>query len=156
MHHVHHFACHTVWSGASEGPTKDYASYSREHEVHIEGKPTFRGSAAGIYRGDEHLHNPEDLLVIALSTCHMLSFLSIAARAGIVVEAYEDHATGEMKDVDGRVRFASVVLAPEVRLAPGSDREAAEALHARAHHECYIASSVNFPVTNTPKTTVRA
>jgi organic hydroperoxide reductase OsmC/OhrA len=156
MHDVHRFACHTIWTGAARGATRDYAGYSREHEIHVEGKPTLRGSAAPVFRGDAALHNPEDLLVAALSACHLLSYLAFAARAGLAVEAYEDHATGTMEEVEGRIRFTKVVLHPEVRLAPGADADAARALHERAHHACFIASSVNFPVENEPIVTVRS
>ncbi len=156
MHDAHRFACHTIWTGAAQGATRDYASYSREHEILVEGKPTLRGSAAPAFRGDATLHNPEDLLVAALSACHMLSYLAFAARAGIAVEAYEDHATGTMAEVEGTIRFTKVLLRPEVRLAPGADVDAAVALHARAHRACFIASSVNFPVENDPVVTVRA
>jgi organic hydroperoxide reductase OsmC/OhrA len=146
MSKTHHFACRTVWTGAAQGSTRDYETYSRTYEVAIAGKPTLTGSAAGEFKGDESKHNPEDLLVIALSTCHMLSYLALAARAGIAVSAYVDETEGTMAIKDRRLRFTDVLLKPRVTVAAGTDLEAAEALHEKAHDLCFIANSVNFPV----------
>jgi len=151
MSRDHLFACKLVWSGASGGPVKDYASYSREYAVEIEGKPLLRGSAAAMFRGDASLHDPEDLLMASLSGCHCLSYLALAARAGIEVVAYEDAARGRMAFYEGKMRFVEVVLAPKVTLAAGSDTEKARTLHEKAHAECFIANSVNFPVKNEPE-----
>lgn len=148
----HRFAARLVWTGASGGGTRDYESYSREFRVDIEGKPPLVGSAAVPFRGIGGLHNPEDLLVASLSACHCLSYLAVCARAGIVVEAYEDDATGTMAFDRARkaMAFSEVVLRPNVRVADGTDLEKARALHEDAHHGCFIASSVNFPVRNEP------
>jgi organic hydroperoxide reductase OsmC/OhrA len=146
MSKTHHFACRTVWTGAAEGPVRDYDSYSRTYEVAIEGKPTLTGSSAGEFKGDESKHNPEDLLLVALSTCHMLSYLALAARAGIEVRAYVDAAEATMAMKDGAVRFTDAILRPRVTVAPGADRAKAAALHDKAHKICFIANSVSFPV----------
>jgi organic hydroperoxide reductase OsmC/OhrA len=103
-----------------------------------------------VFRGDPALHNPEDLLVAALSSCHFLSYAALCARTGVTVVAYEDDASGTMDRVDGVTRFTEVVLRPRVTVAAGSDADKARALHARAHALCFIASSVNFPVRNEP------
>jgi len=154
MGHDHTFACKLVWTGASRGPITDYATYSREYVVEIEGKPPLRGSAAAVYRGDDSLHNPEDWLVAGLSGCHCLSYLAHAARAGVVVVAYEDSAFGRMALQDGKMRFVEVTLAPKVTIAAGSDEAKARALHEKAHADCFIANSVNFPVSNAPEIVV--
>lgn len=148
----HHFSARLTWTGAAHGPVRDYDGYSREYRVEIDGKPPLTGSAAPPFRGSAALHNPEDLLVASLSACHCLSYLALCARAGIVVEAYEDDARGRMAfDREAKVmRFVEVELRPRVRLAGGADVERARALHERAHHECFIANSVNFPVRNAP------
>jgi organic hydroperoxide reductase OsmC/OhrA len=86
------------------------------------------------------------LLLIALSTCHLLSYLAICARLGIVVLAYEDFAEGTMTIKDRRMRFTDVLLRPRVTVAAGADAVRAEQAHEQAHQECFIASSVNFPV----------
>ena len=152
----HRFECRLVWTGAMKGPTADYETYSREYRVDFQGKPSLRGTAAPVYRGDPALHNPEDLLVAALSGCHCLSYLALCARAGIQVLSYEDEVYGKMERVDRVTRFTEVVLHPKVSIAPGSDAEKARALHEKAHAVCFIASSVNFPVRNEPVISVAA
>ena len=151
----HHFECHLTWTGASRGATTSYDAYSRELLVEIEGKPPLSGSAAPPFRGDGKLHNPEDLVVASLSECHCLSYLALAARAGIVVAGYEDRATGTLAKIEGKFRFREVTLRPRVRLLPGGDVDKARALHEQAHRECFIASSVNFPVKNEPEIVVK-
>jgi organic hydroperoxide reductase OsmC/OhrA len=146
----HHFACKLVWSGASEGGTTSYERYSREVRVDVAGKPPLPLSAAPPFRGNAALHNPEDLLVAALSSCHFLSYAALCARGGVVVLAYEDEATGTMDRVDGVTRFTEVVLRPRVTIAAGSDPEKARTLHAKAHDICFIASSVDFDVKHEP------
>jgi organic hydroperoxide reductase OsmC/OhrA len=149
--HEHVFDCRLVWAGADRGPVVDYESYSRELTVEIEGKPPLRASAAPVFRGDRSLWNPEDLLVASLSACHCLSYLSLCARAGVSVVAYEDRAHGKMERKDGAIRFVDVLLRPLVTLAADADKAKAQALHASAHRECFIANSVNFPVRNEPE-----
>lgn len=153
---THHFATHLVWTGAALGAPFRYEDYSREHVIEVEGKPSLRASAAPAFRGDPTLHNPEDLLVAALSSCHCLSYLALCARSRITVLGYEDRATGTMARVDGVTRFTEVVLHPRVIVAAGADLDRARALHERAHAICFIASSVNFPVRNEPQIQVRA
>ncbi len=143
----HRFAAHLVWTGAAAGPTRGYEGYARAWRALVAGKPPLEGSADPVFRGDPARYNPEDLLVVALATCHMLSYLALCARAGIEVTAYEDQASGTMAIKDGKMRFVEVTLAPRVVIAAGGlDR--ARALHAQAHAECFIANSVNFPVRN--------
>jgi len=146
MAKTHRYSALLGWTGAARGPTADYTSYSREFDVRITGKPLFKGSADPTFRGDPALYNPEELLLIALSSCHMLSYLAECALAKIAVVAYEDAAEGTMAMADGRIRFTEVVLRPRVVLAKGADLARAEALHQRAHDVCFIANSVNFPV----------
>jgi len=145
----HQFAARLLWTGATAGPTRSYDGYCRAWRALVAGKPPLEGSADPVFRGDAARHNPEDLLVIALATCHMLSYLALCARAGVAVAAYEDQATGRMAVKDGSKRFVEVTLAPEVVIAAG-DLERARDLHAQAHAECFIANSVNFPVRNRP------
>jgi organic hydroperoxide reductase OsmC/OhrA len=152
----HRFECRLVWSGAAKGTTSSYEGYSREYRVDFEGKPSIRGSAAPAYRGEPSLHNPEDLLVAALSACHCLSYLALCARGGIHVVGYEDEVSGRMERVDGVVKFTEVTLNPKVTIAPGSDYEKARALHERARAVCFIANSVNFPVRHSATVTAAA
>jgi organic hydroperoxide reductase OsmC/OhrA len=142
----HRYAARVRWTGGTSGPAVDYATYSREYVVEIDGKPALRGSADAHFRGDRSLHNPEDLLVAALSACHLLSYLAECTRAGIAVVAYDDDASGEMTLIDGKIRFREVMLRPRVAITDPARIGEATALHDRAHAECFIANSVNFPV----------
>lgn len=150
----HGFHATLQWTGAAQGATTDYRSYSRDYRVEIAGKPPLEGSADPAFRGDPRRHNPEDLLVAALSACHLLTYLALCARAGIGVAAYEDAASGTMALEGGGGRFTEVVLRPRVTLVAGSDAAEARRLHAVAHSDCFIAASVNFPVRNEPEIVV--
>ena len=141
-----HYYSKLVWSGAAHGPIESVETYSREFRAEIEGKPPLRGSTPPAFHGDPTLYNPEDLLMIALPSCHMLSYLEVCAHAGISVVSYEDSAVGTLARRDGRVKFVDVLLRPKVVLADGSDIERARALHEKAHNLCVIVNSVNFPV----------
>jgi organic hydroperoxide reductase OsmC/OhrA len=144
---AHRYESLLVWEGNLGSGTADYRSYGRQYRLRIDGKPELVGSADPAFRGDASVHNPEDLFVAAISSCHMLSYLALCAKYRIVVVAYEDRAAGTMRE-DGRGggRFEEVVLAPVVTIAPGSDAEKALALHERAHEQCFIAASCSSPI----------
>ena len=141
----HHYEAHITWSGASEGATTSYEAYSRDWTAESPAKPLLQGSADRVFRGDMTRYNPEDLMVIALSTCHLLTYLHLCADAKIAVVGYVDDATGTMTLLDGKIRFTEVVLHPRVTISSG-DPERALKLHEKAHEGCFIANSVNFPV----------
>ncbi|MDJ0609640.1 MAG: OsmC family protein, partial [Kiloniellales bacterium] len=109
------------------------------------------GSSDPAFLGDPARHNPEDLLVAALSACHMLWYLHLCAVKGVVVTAYRDAAEGTMLEEPRKGRFTEVILRPEVTITAESDAERARQLHERAHAECFIANSVNFPVRCEPE-----
>jgi len=141
----HQYAVGLEWTGAKSGPTKTYAEYSRAHEITIAGKPAIAGSADPLFRGDARMYNPEELLVAALASCHLLAYLALCAREGIAVVSYADRAKGTMSERGGVGHFTNVTLYPQVSIS--DDRiDRAYALHAIAHEECFIANSVNFPV----------
>ena len=145
----HHYEVTVRWDGA-KGGTRDYRAYIREHVIEIAGKATLRASADAAFRGDAALHNPEDLLVASLSACHMLWYLHLCAENGVEVLHYEDAAQGTMLEQPGEGRFTEVVLKPRVTISASSDEATALAQHARAHQECFVANSVNFPVRHEP------
>jgi len=145
----HAYEAHLRWTGARSGPAIDYQTYSREFTADVAGKPRLVGSSDPAFRGDPAVHNPEDLLLIALSACHMLTYLALCAQKGVAVHAYEDRATGTMAQQDGKMRFIEVVLHPQC--AVSGDVQTAIDLHERAHADCFIANSVNFPVRNEPR-----
>ena len=96
--------------------------------------------------GQPPRHNPEDLLVAAISSCHMLWYLHLCANAGIIVRAYEDRPSGRLIETQERGgHFESVLLRPKVTVESGDVQEALR-LHQDAHKRCFIANSVNFPV----------
>ena len=145
----HRFSVTTQWAGNLGTGTSDYRSYSRDNIVGALGKAPIDGSSAKPFRGDPERWNPEELLIAALSQCHMLSYLHVAVMNGIVVTHYEDSATGTMQQVGNGGHFTEVTLRPRVTISAG-DPELAMHLHAEASALCFIASSVNFPVIHEP------
>lgn len=142
----HHYKVGVEWTGNHGSGTDGYRNYGREHVIRIEGKPALAGSSDPMFRGDASRHNPEDMLVAALSTCHMLAYLHMATVAGVVVTPYEDAAEGTLELAGDGGRFSEVVLHPRVTITAASDAAKAQAAHDAAHHACFIAASVSFPV----------
>jgi organic hydroperoxide reductase OsmC/OhrA len=143
--HEHHYECRLTWTGASHGGTTSLKAYSRAHEIVVPGKPILQLTADPTFGGDAAITNPEDLLLAALSSCHFLSYAALCARKQIVLVSYEDEASGKMEMSAGKIRFTDVLLRPRAVISSG-DLDLAKKLHANAHAECFIASSVNFPV----------
>jgi organic hydroperoxide reductase OsmC/OhrA len=142
----HHYPVHMKWTGNTGTGTREYRGYERAHQYSVPGKPVIPGSSDPAFRGDKTRYNPEELLVMSLSSCHMLWFLHLAAEAGVVVTQYEDDASGTMVETASGGQFVEVVLRPRVTFDAGSTQSDAAPLHARAHRLCFIANSVNFPV----------
>ncbi len=152
-HEQHSYPVRMTWTGNTGTGTKDYRGYERAHEYSVPGKPVIPGSSDPAFRGDKTRYNPEELLVMSISSCHMLWYLHLCAEAKIVVTAYDDEAMGTLVETETTGgHFSEVVLRPKVTLEPGSDLATAESLHDRAHHLCFIANSVNFPVRCEPRT----
>ncbi len=139
------------WTGNLGTGTSGYREYSRENEVTASGPPLLPGTADPTFHGQKDRWNPEQLLLAALSQCHMLSYLHMAVKAGVRVTAYEDAAEGFLRlNRDGTGEFTSAVLHPRVTVAGQEDLDRAGALHAQASAACFIARSVNFPVHHEP------
>jgi organic hydroperoxide reductase OsmC/OhrA len=148
---THKYQSNLIWTGQNGKGTTDYRSYDRSYEISIAGKPTFKGSADPSFRGDPAFHNPEELLLMALSSCHMLWYLHLCADAGVVVVDYQDKAQGTMiEESDGSGRFSEVTLRPEVVISESGDKKLALKLHEQAGRMCFIANSCNFPVRHSP------
>lgn len=136
------------WSRAG-GPF-ERGNYAKNHAIRFDGGQTLRNSAApGDYGGDASASNPEELLLSALSSCHMLTFLAVAANRGYVIDSYHDDASAELgKNADGKMAVVKATLAPKVTFSgdkrPNADEYAA--LQARAHAACFIANSVKTQV----------
>lgn len=140
----HRYALDLLWHGDH---TRTYESYTREHRIRIAGKPELITTADPMFRGEATLHNPEDLLLAALSSCHLLTYLALCARARINVLSYRDQAEGTMLlTKDGGGHFTEVVLRPEVVVADAAMLEKARHFHGEVHKYCFIARSVNFAV----------
>ncbi len=147
MKKQHQYLTRTIWTGNRGEGTKTYRAYDRSYEIQIENKPTIKGSSDPAFLGDPTCHNPEEQLVAALSSCHLLWYLHLCATEGIVVTDYKDEARGTMEEnEEGSGQFTNVTLRPEVTIEKKEHIEKAYSLHKKAHDFCFIARSVNFPV----------
>ena len=149
----HRYNAHIVWTGNTGSGTTDYKSYERSHTISVDHKTVIQASSDPAFRGDPIKHNPEDLFLSALSSCHMLWYLHLCAVAGIVVVSYEDHAVGIMEEFEnGSGKFTEVTLRPNVTITDTGMIEKANALHHEANNMCFIANSCNFEVKHEPIT----
>jgi organic hydroperoxide reductase OsmC/OhrA len=155
MAHEHTYKLTSVWTGNKGEGTKNVRTYDRSHTVSIQGKPSLFLTTDNAAVGDKSKLNPEDLLVSALSSCHLLSYLYLCAMEGIVVTSYTDNATGSMiEEASGTGSFKEVTLNPIFSVTDESMVERAIELHHKAHEICYIANSVNFEVRCNPSCSV--
>lgn len=144
MRDQHVYKLHLAWQGDN---TRTYDSYTREHHIRIADKPDLIATADPMFRGVSALHNPEDLLLAALSGCHLLTYLALCARARINVLSYRDEAEGTLVlTKDGGGHFSEVVLRPQVVVEDEDMLAKAHYFHGEVHKYCFIARSVNFPV----------
>ena len=151
MTHEHNYKLTTEWTGNTGEGTKNVRTYDRSHTVSIQGKPELFLTTDNPAVGDNSKLNPEDLLVSAISSCHMLSYLYVCALEGIVITSYIDIATGIMiEQASGGGSFKEVTLNPIFHVSDESMLEKAIELHHKAHKICYIANSVNFDVKCNP------
>ncbi len=140
------------WLGNMGKGTETYSAYNRNHKLSIQNKPSVHMSSDKTFRGDALKYNPEDLLVAAISSCHMLWYLHLCADNGIVVTAYTDNATGTMQTLEnGSGHFTGVALHPEIQITNIDKIDVAYALHTEAKKMCFIANSVNFAIEHIPK-----
>ncbi len=131
--------------------------YSRAHDWRFDGGAVVRGSSAPSSvpepMSDPAAVDPEEALVAAVSSCHMLFFLAFAGKAGLVVDRYRDQAIGRMgKDDRGKISITAVTLRPAVAFSGETrpDAAAVDDLHHLAHEACYIANSIRAEVTVEP------
>lgn len=143
----HEYSSSLVWTGNRGEGTRTYKGYDRSWEIRTPGKATILCSNDPLLGGDPSKPNPEDLLLSALSSCHMLWYLHLAATAGITVHGYSDTPLG-IGEVSpgGAGRFVRAVLRPVIELETLADRDRADAIHHDIHQYCFIARSVAFPV----------
>ncbi len=143
----HDYETQIVWTGDRGEGTAHYRAYDRTWDLAAPGKGVVSCSNDPLLGGDPAKYNPEDLLLAAVSSCHMLWYLHLASRAGITVHGYVDRPLGIGEGTaDGVGRFERAILRPEITLAPGDDPARADAIHAEIHRYCFIGRSVAFPI----------
>ena len=144
----HTFKATVNWNVNEGESTQNPRTFSRNHEVLIDNKTTpLHVSAAKTFRGDYALYNPEDLLLSALTSCHMMSYLYVCAQNNIEVVSYTDHAEGDLEvTASGSGSFKKVRLKPVVTIKDAGQKTLALGLHEKANSLCFIANSCNFPV----------
>jgi organic hydroperoxide reductase OsmC/OhrA len=150
----HTYLARVEWSGSTG---VGYRGYPRAHTAWT--PPATDGfdlSADPHFRGDPDLPNPEQLLVLAASSCQLLSFLAVAARGGVDVVGYQDDASGQMPDDAVPQRITRIVLRPRVTVGPGTDRVVVERMLHEGHEQCYIANSLTTEVVVEPTIEVAA
>jgi organic hydroperoxide reductase OsmC/OhrA len=131
-----------------------YQRYNRNHLWRVGERTVIEASSAPEYLGDGERIDPEEALVAALSSCHMLTFLAIAARKRLGVDSYDDDAIGHMTRNDkGKLWVSQVTLRPRIRFSPGVtiSRAQLDEMHHMSHEECFIANSVKTEVTVEPR-----
>lgn len=147
MSKEHQYRTSLTWTGNKGSGTMDYRSYERSYVISVGEKADILGSSDSMFMGDKTRHNPEDLFVSSLSSCHMLWYLHLCSENGIIVLDYRDQAIGKMAEVEnGSGHFTEVKLFPIVTITDESQIELANSLHDQANKMCFIANSCNFPV----------
>lgn len=143
---IHTYRVSCSWTDELGAGTRDYDSYSRNHVIAVDGKPSIDASADGAFRGDPDRLNPEELFVASLASCHMLRFLHLCGDSGLMLRSYRDVATATMTENASVGEFSEVILKPACRFDGNVDPDLVEDLHRRAHASCFIARSVRCPV----------
>jgi len=143
----HQYNIDLEWRGNEGSGTSSYRGYSRDYTVAADGKPIIFGSSDPAFLGDSTRHNPEDMFLASIASCHMLWYLHLASSAGIVVVSYRDNAMGVMNtNPDGSGEFTSVTLSPSLVITDASRTGEAKALHDKVGDLCFIARSINVPI----------
>lgn len=154
MAKLHDFNATIRWTGNTGQGTQTYRGYERTWNIETGGKEPVECSNDPLLGGDPTRHNPEDLLIASLASCHMLWYLHLASSAGIAVQSYVDDPVGHGEsEPSGAGRFLAATLRPKIAVPAGTDLAKAEALHLEVHKYCFIARSVNFPVSYEPEFT---
>jgi organic hydroperoxide reductase OsmC/OhrA len=149
---VHRYTVLSRWRGSTGA---GYEAYDRSHEV--EATPTavtLALSSDSAFRGDARLLNPEQLLVMAASSCQLLSFLAVSARARIDVIDYRDDAEGEMPENDTPMRITRITLRPQIVVREDVNEARVRHLVDVAHRECFIANSLQTEVVVEPEISI--
>jgi organic hydroperoxide reductase OsmC/OhrA len=146
--HVHRYESRLTWSGSTG---LGWEGYDRAHEVSAPPAEQKLAVTTGEEKGDPRQLNPEQLVVMAASSCQLLWFLHLAARARIDVVEYEDSAEAEMPEDDEPVRLTRIVLRPRIVVSGDTDDERVRRLAELAHEKCYVANSLRSEVVVEPR-----
>ena len=141
---IHRYRSQLSWTGSTAA---GYRGYGRTHQVST--PPAAAGlelSADPAFRGDPEQQNPEQLLLAAASSCQLLSFLALAAQAGVDVQNYQDDAEAEMPTTAERMRITRITLRLRITVAAGTDLDLVRQLVERGHEGCYIANTLTADV----------
>jgi len=142
----HLFEGNLHWDGQPSDRAYDYANLHRGTRIEFDGGATLSASAPSVFHGDDRQPNPETLMMASLMQCHFLTFMAVAIKSGVRVTGYSDRAIGRLGMKDGKMRFVEVVLHPQVALAEAIDAGKLASMHDKAHRNCFMSNSVNFPV----------
>jgi organic hydroperoxide reductase OsmC/OhrA len=132
----------------------EYQKYPRDHTWKFDGGHEMTASAAPAYLGNPKHVDPEETYVASLSSCHMLTFLSIACKQKFVMDKYVDEAVGVMeKNAEGKLAITRVTLKPRIKFSGEKQptKEELDKMHHAAHQNCFIASSVKTEITVEPQ-----
>ncbi len=152
----HHYKSKIEWTGNTGESTKNYRSYKRSYTISVEGKAEINGSSDPAFLGNPGLHNPEDLLLASVSSCHLLWYLHFCSVNKILVLEYTDFAEGIMvEEENGSGKFTEITLRPQIIVAEKEMIEKAVELHQKANEYCFIANSMNFEVKHKPEITYK-
>jgi organic hydroperoxide reductase OsmC/OhrA len=154
----HTFEIALAYPADAEQAIPPASDYSRNSKLAAAGKHSVSASSPGNFGGDDTRYNPEEMMLMSLSQCHMLTYLAIAAKKQMKILAYEDRVTGQLGmgvaggvGVAGKMSMQKVILHPRVTVPKGTNREDAINMHVKAHANCFMANSVNFPVETMPE-----
>ena len=152
MKKQHNYSTTIKWTGNKGTGTSKYNDFERSYTISVACKKDIFGSSDPAFRGDKTKHNPEELLITSLASCHMLWYLHLCSINNITVVDYLDVATGTMiENSDGSGFISKVILNPIVIVTEVTMIQTAIKLHNKANKLCYIANSVNFKVCHNPK-----
>ena len=148
----HQYKSKIKWTGNTSESTKNYRSYERSYTISVDGKAEIKGSSDPAFLGNPNLHNPEDLLLASVSSCHLLWYLHFCSVNNILVLEYLDIAEGTMiESENGSGKFTEIILKPKILVAEKKMVEKAIELHQKANEYCFIANSLNFEVKHQPE-----
>ena len=151
MQKQHYYSLKTEWTGNTGQGTLNYRSYERSLTISANNKADILCTSDTAFNSDKTKHNPEELLLASISSCHLLWYLHLCSEAGIVVEEYSDNARGIMVETTTGGHFTEVTLFPTIIVSEESMISKAIELHAKANKLCYIANSCNFPILHQPE-----